>query len=390
MELNTKNIKKILLIILFGAVTFTALQNFDRVLSLLKTAFSVFRPVITALCIAFVLNILLTALETKLFKFMDTGKHKFTRKAKRPLCLILTYLIALGIIVVLFSVIIPDIINTVVYLAERLPTFMNDARLWLENMLERFNLSQELLPNIKINWSSVAETVTGLLTNYSNTIFGRAFNITASVFSVAYDFVFSVMISVYILAQKERIGRFTVRCIDAFIPKKIAETVYHIAKRTYDSFAKFIGGQLTESVILGTLCFIGMTVFRFPNAAVISVFIAATSLIPIVGATVGVVIGFLLILITNPIKALLFIVFFVVLQQLEGSLIYPRVVGKSVGLPGVIVVCAVLVGGNIGGIIGALISVPTSAVLFVLLKEAIEKRTSANCITDEPSGEATR
>ena len=130
-----------------------------------------------------------------------------------------------------------------------------------------------------------------------------------------------------------------------------------------------------KSVILGTLFYIGMTIFRFPNAAVISILICVTSLVPIVGATIGVVVGFLLILITSPIKAVLFIVFFIVIQQIEGSLIYPRVVGKSVGLPGVIVVCAVLVGGNIGGILGALTGVPVSAVLFVLIKEAIEKRT---------------
>lgn len=380
MELNPKNIKKILLIILFGVIAFTALQNFERILSLLGTVISVFRPVITALCIAFVLNILLSALETKVFRFMDNSKYGLVKKARRPVCIVLTYLIALGIIVILFSVIIPDIIDTFVYLAERLPSFMNEARIWLEDILERFNLSQDLVPNIKINWSSVADTLKNFLTNYSNTIFGSAVNITASVFSVVYDFVFSILISVYILAQKERIGRFTVRCIDAFIPKKASEVIYHTASRTYDSFARFIGGQLTESVILGTLCFIGMTIFRFPNAPVISVFIAATSLVPIVGATVGVIIGFLLIVITNPIKALLFVVFFIVLQQLEGSLIYPRVVGKSVGLPGVIVVCAVLVGGNIGGIVGALISVPTAAVLFVLLKEAVAKRTpAANC-----------
>lgn len=386
MELNSKNIKKILLIILFGVIAFTAVQNFDRVLSVLSTVVSVFRPVIIALCIAFVFNILLTVLETRVFRFMDKSKRGFVRKARRPVCLVFTYLIAFGIIVILVSVIIPDIIDTFIYLAERLPSFMNDARVFLEDTLEKFNLSQNLIPNIEINWTAVADKLKVFFSDYSNAIFGRAVNITTSVFSVIYDFVFSVLISVYILAQKERIGRFTARCIDAFIPKKAAAVIYHISSRTYDSFARFIGGQLTESIILGSLCFIGMTIFRFPNAPVISVFIAATSLIPIVGATVGVIIGFLLIVITNPLKALLFIVFFIVLQQLEGSLIYPRVVGKSVGLPGVIVVCAVLVGGNLGGIVGALISVPTAAVLFVLLKEAVAKRTPPSSQTDITEG----
>ena len=165
------------------------------------------------------------------------------------------------------------------------------------------------------------------------------------------------------------------KCIDAFAPKRAAAVIYHVSSLTYGCFSKFIGGQLTESVILGLLCFIGMTVFRFPNATVISVFICATSLIPIVGATLGVIVGFLLIFHFKPRKGAAFSLSFLwCCQQLEGSLIYPRVVGKSVGLPGVIVVCAVLVGGNIGGIFGALVSVPVSAVLYILLKEAVERR----------------
>ena len=375
MELNTKNIKKILLIILFGACVFTAVQNYDRLFSFVSRIFGIFSPVITALCVAFVLNVLLTALETKAFKFMDKSKRGFVRKAKRPLCLVLTYLAAFGVIVLLIAFIIPDIAETFLYLAERLPSFMTEARVWIEDILEKFNLSQNLIPNITIDWRTVANGVKDYILGYSEAIFGSAVNFTTSFASGIYNLVFSVMISVYILACKERIGRFMTRLIDAFAPKKAAETVYHICSTTYCYFSKFIGGQLTESVFLGMLFYVGMTIFRFPNAAIISILICVTSLVPIIGATIGVIVGFLLILITSPVKAILFILFFVVIQQIEGSLIYPRVVGKSVGLPGVIVVCAVLVGGNIGGIIGALIGVPVSAVLFVLVKETIEKRT---------------
>ena len=375
MELNSKTIKKILIIILLGSVAFTAVQNYDRLFGFMRHIFGIFSPVITALCIAFVLNVLLTALETKAFGFMDRSKKSFVRRAKRPLCLVLTYLLAFGLIVLIIAFIIPDIANTFIYLSERLPSFMTEARVWIEDTLERFNLSQNLIPNIKIDWTAVASGIKDYALSYSETIFGSAVNFTTSFASGIYNLVFSIMISVYILACKERIGRFMTRLIDAFAPKKAAEAVYHISSTTYQYFSRFIGGQLTESVILGTLFYIGMTIFRFPNAAVISIFICVTSLVPIVGATVGVVVGFFLILITSPIKAILFIVFFIVIQQIEGSLVYPRVVGKSVGLPGVIVVCAVLVGGNIGGILGALIGVPVSAVLFVLIKEAIEKRT---------------
>lgn len=376
MELNSKNIKKILLIILLGSCIFTAVQNYDRLFSFIGRILSVTSPVITALCIAFVLNVLLNALENKAFRFMDDSKKALVRRAKRPLCLALTYLIAFGLIVLLIAFIIPDIADTFIYLAEKLPSFMTEARTWIEDILQKFNLSQSLIPNIKIDWSAAANTIKDYAIGYSQAIFGSAVSFTTSFASGVYNTVFSIMISAYILACKERIGRFTVRLIDAFVPKKAAKAIHHFSSTTYDYFSKFIGGQLTESVILGTLFYIGMTIFRFPNAAIISLFICVTSLVPIVGATVGVIVGFMLILITDPIKALLFIVFFFVIQQIEGTFIYPRVVGKSVGLPGVIVICAVLVGGNLGGIVGALISVPTSAVLFALIKEAVAKRTA--------------
>ncbi len=378
MELNSKNIKKILLIILLGSCIFTAVQNYDRLFSFIGRILSVASPVITALCIAFVLNVLLNALENKAFRFMDDSKKALVRRAKRPLCLALTYLIAFGLIVLLIAFIIPDIADTFIYLAEKLPSFMTEARTWIEDILEKFNLSQSLIPNIKIDWSAAANAIKDYAIGYSQAIFGSAVSFTTSFASGVYNTVFSIMISAYILACKERIGRFAVRLIDAFAPKKAAKAIYHFSSTTYDYFSKFIGGQLTESVILGTLFYIGMTIFRFPNAAIISLFICVTSLVPIVGATVGVIVGFMLILITDPIKALLFIVFFFVIQQIEGTFIYPRVVGKSVGLPGVIVICAVLVGGNLGGIVGALISVPTSAVLFALIKEAVAKRTPSN------------
>lgn len=375
MLLDPKNTKKILFFIAFGAACFAAFKNLGALLSLAGGVVAVFRPVITALCIAFVLNVLFSALENRVFRFMEKSPHTFVRRAKRPLCLVLTYLVAFGIIILLIAVIIPELIDTCVGLTEKLPSFMNDVRVFVEDTLDKFNFSQDLVPNIKIDWAQVAESIKNYLMNYSEAIFGSAYSITTSVFSAVYNTVFSIMISVYILACKEKIGSFASRCINAFAPKKLADTLYHLASITYNSFAKFIGGQLTEAVILGVLCFLGMTILRFPNAAIISIFICITSLVPIIGATVGVIVGFLLIFIVSPVKALLFLVFFVVLQQLEGSLIYPRVVGKSVGLPGVIVVCAVLVGGNIGGIFGALVGVPTSAVLYTVLREAVERRT---------------
>ncbi len=371
MELNSKNIKKILIIIFFGAVIFTVVQNIGSVFDVVSNVISLFAPIIAALYIAFVLNVLLTALETKVFFFMDKSKKKIILSLKRPLCLVLTYLIGIGLILVLILVIIPDIIDTVTYIVERLPGFVVQVSDWAQVIIDKFGLEIEGLPGTDINWASVTNTLTNWIAGSEAKIFGDAVNITTSVFSGVFDTLFSLVISVYILAQKEKIGAFVKRMLNAFLPQKATKFIYHIASQSSYTFSRFIGGQLTEALILGTLCFIGMIIFRFPNALIISVLIAVTSLVPIVGATIGVVVGALLIFITNPLKALFFVLFFLVLQQIEGNLIYPRVVGKAVGLPGILVVSAVLLGGNIGGILGTLLAVPTCAVLFVFLKEAI-------------------
>ena len=372
MELNSKNIKKILLIIFFGTLIFAGFQNLSLVFEGVKKVIGVFSPVIAALCIAFVLNIPLTAFETKVFKFWDKSKNKFVLKLKRPVCLLLTYILALGIVSLLILVIMPDIALTITHLAEKMPGFMLDAKNWLDDLLNRFNIEQTNIPDITINWKSAANTIVTWLSGSSGKLVDSAVNITTSVFAGIFDTVFSIVISIYILASKEKIGRFIKNALGAFLDNKSNSFINHVAEKTNASFSRFIGGQLLESVILGTLCFIGMAIFGFPNALIISVLVCVTALVPIVGTTVGAVIGFLLIVITNPIKAIFFIIFFVVLQQIEGNFIYPKVVGKAVGLPGVLVVSAVLVGGNIGGVLGALIGVPTVAVIYTLLKEMID------------------
>lgn len=373
MELNSKNIKKILLIIFLGAIIITAFLNLNETLGFISKTVSVFSPVIAAFCIAFVFNVLLVALETKVFRFMDKSKKNFVLKLKRPLCLVLTYLIAFGAIALLILVVIPDIVDTLVYLAEKMPSFIGKLITKVEDLLVRFNINAHL-PDLKINYVDLAVEISRMLPGYSSKIVGDAVGITTSVFGGIFDAIFSIVISVYILAQKEKIGRFVKRFINAFVPERKSKLIYHISSKTYDSFTKFIGGQLIECMILGTLCFIGMSIFGFPNAVIISVLIAVTQMVPIIGATIGVVIGFLLIVITSPIKALLFAAFLLILQQIESNLIYPKVVGKVVGLPGVIVVSSVLLGGNIGGILGALVAVPTSAVVYSLIKEAVDYR----------------
>ena len=370
MGLNSKNIQKILLIVFCSAIIFALVFNFMGVLGFLGKLMGFVTPIIIALCIAFVLNVFLTGFETKIFPFMKKSKHKIVRVLQRPLCLILTYALAIGLLALIVLVIIPDISDTIAYIIDKLPAFIVESREWLIKTLEGFNIPTEDIPEIDVN--SLMDTVKNLFSKYSTTIVDDAISITGSVVSIVSDILFGIIVSAYILAQKEKIGAFMKRVINSFLPEKAANIVHHVSAQTYFSFTRFIGGQLTESIILGVLCYIGMLIFRFPNAAIISIIICVTSLVPVVGALAGAVIGAFLILISDPIKAILFLVFLIILQQLEGNLIYPKVVGKAVGLPGVIVISAVLVGGNIGGVMGALIGVPLAAVIYTLLKEAME------------------
>ncbi len=374
MELNSKNIKKILLLVFLSSVIICCVFNIKNVLDFLGKIYSLFSPITAAFCIAFIFNVLLRAFENKAFAFMDKSPHKFINKAKRPLCLVLTYLLSFGIIALLVLVIIPDIIETVLYIVKNLPAFLTSAREWLVSVADNFNIPENKIPSINPNFEELTKGIQKLFSDYSNNILNGAVNITSSVAGGVYDTVFSIVISIYILAQKERIGRFVKRTIDAFIPEKTAKLIYHVANQASEAFSRFISGQLTEAVILGSLCYIGMLIFRFPNALIISLLITITALVPVVGAFTGVAVGFLLIIITSPIKALLFIVFILILQQIEGNLIYPKIVGKAVGLPGIIVISAVLLGGSIGGILGTLLGVPLAALLFTLLKEAINNK----------------
>ena len=370
MKLDSKNTRKILLIIFLSAIIFALIFNFMGFLAFLAKLMTYVTPIIIALCIAFVLNVFLTGFETKIFKFMGKAKHKLVRKLRRPLCLILTYLLAFGVVALVVLVIIPDIKDTVAYIIDKLPGFIVESREWLVTTLEGFDIPTDEIPEIDVN--TFMDTVKNLISRYSTTIVDDAISITGSVLGVVSNILFGVIVSIYVLAQKEKIGAFMKRMIDSFLPQRGAYIVHHVCQQTYTSFTKFIGGQLTEAIFLGVLCYIGMLIFRFPNAAIISVIICITALVPIIGAWIGALVGALLILITDPLKAILFLLFLIILQQLEGNLIYPKVVGKAVGLPGVIVISAVLVGNNVGGVLGALVSVPLSAVIYTLLKEAMD------------------
>ncbi len=373
MEFNSKNIKKILLVAFLIAVIFFLVFNLGGTIGFLGRIFQIASPIIAAGCIAFVLNVLLTFLEEKVFAFMDKSKSNLIKKLRRPLCVTLTYLITLGIVVALVLFILPLVAETLLQVVEKLPAFFASARTWLMGVFERYNIDV-VIPELKVDWKTVASFIATWIEGSPDKLVGNAVTVTASVLGSVFDAVLSIALSIYILAQKEKISAFANNCLDAFTSEKTAKNIRHILLSAKASFSGFIGGQVVEAFILAGMCFVGMLCFGMPHALVISTLVCVMALIPIIGATVSAVVGFLLIAVTDPIKAIIFVIFFIILQQVEGNLIYPRTLGKAVGIPGILVLAAVLVGGNVAGIFGSLVAVPALALIYSLTKEEILKR----------------
>lgn len=379
MKLDRKNVRTILLIIAFAVLLYTAAQNLASVYGAVRTVWRVFGVVITGLAMAFVLNVPLKLFENRVFYGMSEDRRPLVRKLRRPVSLVFALVVSLGLIGILIAVVLPQLTATVAEVAARLPEYISSAVNWLNDFLAGFGIEIESLKNFTVDWEKVFSELTTYLKEGSANVDGSSVvdtvtGVGTSVVSTVMNTFLGFVVAVYILAQKERIGRFTRRCIDAFLPQKAASGLARIASMASETFSNFVAGQLADSCILGILCYICMRIFRFPYPEVISVVIGVTSLVPMVGSFIGEVIGALLILIVSPLKALLFVVMVLAIQQVDGAFIYPRIVGRSVGLPGVAVFCAVIVGGNVAGVIGAMIGVPVCALIYALLREAVDAR----------------
>lgn len=381
MEFNRKNVRIILLIIAFAVVLYTAAQNLASVYGAVKTVWNVFGVVITGLAMAFVLNVPLKLFEDRVFYGMSEDRRPLVRRLRRAVSLVCALVVSLGVIVILIAVVLPQLTQTVTEVAARLPEYISAVVNWINEVLAKFDIEIEALKEFTVDWEKVFKDLSTYLKE--GNVINTATDVGTAAASTVMNTFLGLVVAVYVLAQKERIGRFTRRCIDAFLPKRASSAISRVASMASETFSSFVAGQLADSCILGILCYICMLIFRFPYPEVISVVIGVTSLVPMVGSFIGEVIGALLILIVSPLKALLFVIMVLAIQQVDGAFIYPRIVGKSVGLPGVAVFCAVIVGGNIAGVLGAVMGVPVCAVLYALLKEAVASRLEGRR-TDKP------
>ncbi len=380
MELNTKNIKKILFIVTVSIILFIVLQRLDAVFVFVGGLMNLITPLFIGLGLAFVMNNLLNFWENRVFGRLKG--RRFFQKIKRPLCLLLTLLLIVAIAFFVLFAVIPELINTLRMLSDRLPGFMEEARIWLLGLIEYYDIDFSNISALNVNWSEIGSFLFDFFqTGAPNIVSGTVTAATSLVTGIV-NFFLGFVFALYILSQKEKLCRGVCRTMFAYLPQKLADGILSVTRLANRIFASFIAGQFLEAVILGTLCFIGMSIFGFPYAPMISVLVGCLALIPIFGAFIAVAIGAYLILLVNPMQALWFVIFFLILQQIEGNLIYPRVVGNSVGLPTLWVLFAVLVGGGLFGILGILLGVPTCSVIYTLLKRSVSARLKEKCLSD--------
>ena len=371
-ELDKKNVKKIILIVAFGVVLYWTLQNLETVGNAIGFVIQLIFPFIMGLALAFLLNIIVNLIENKILVFKKQGK--FMTKIKRPLSITLSVILLLAIMCFILFLVVPELINTFSIFAQNIPTVGENIKQWAQQMTVDYPKISEQIKNINIDWNTVNQNLLKYAQSGVSTILNTSINFIVATISGVVNFVIGFIFAIYILLQKEKLIRQTKKLLYAYLPNKRAHKIIHTASLANKTFNNFMTGQLTEAFILGFLCFIGMLILRIPYALTISILIGFTALIPLVGAFLGAGIGVILIVVSSPIKAVVFVIFIIVLQQIEGNLIYPKVVGNSVGLSGMWVMVAITIGGSTMGLMGMVICVPIASVIYTVMSERVNIR----------------
>lgn len=367
MEFNKDNINKIRGLILFTVAAVVAGMNYQKLLELLGNGVSMISPFLLGGTIAFILNVPMRAIENR-------TAVKRMKKFRRPFSLILAIIGVAGVLALVIFVVGPELVETIMSLQKSIPVFFEHVQKQAEELFARYPEVVEFIAGVDIDWEQIGREVMGFLSSGAGTMLSSTFNMAVSIVSGVTNFCIGFVFAIYVLLQKETLARQTKKLCRAYLPERVYKKLLSVAVLTEKTFSNFLAGQCMEAVILGVMFFVTLTVLRLPYALLIGVLIAFTALIPIFGAFVGCAVGTFLILMVDPVQALVFLVVFQILQQVEGNLIYPHVVGGSVGLPSIWVLAAVTIGGSAMGVVGMLVFIPLCSVLYALLREAVNGR----------------
>lgn len=367
---SLNEMKKWIVLVLVGVLAFWGLNNLELIFDVLGNIYRVFSPFILGFVLAYILNIPMMKVEKLLKKAIpDKYEDKYSG-AIRLVSIILSILLLVLIIAFVGFLLIPELIENIESLMNNIPAFIEGVKDWVINLLDKYPDVQREIEVMFAESGNVSGIVSSIFTYIINGIVGFV-----SGFVGGFVYIFTgIIFAIYMLCQKEYLVDGIKRLVYAFADKRKANKIMDISKLTNKTFSKFISGQCVEAVILGTIMFVVCLLGRFPYALIIGVLTALTALIPIFGAFIACGVGAVLIAITNPLQALIFIAVFVIIQQIEGNVIYPKVVGKSVGLSPLWTLLAITVGGNLCGVVGMIIGLPLASVVYAIGKESIKKK----------------
>ena len=335
----------------------------------IKTLIGAAFPLIIGAVIAYLINILMTFYERHYF---PKSVKPSIIKSKRPVCMTFAVITLLAVAALVIGLVVPQLISCIELIIYELPPAISKVISWINSL--------DILPDdimsvvTSIDWKSKIGQIAGMLTSGIGSVMDVVISAVTSVISGVVTSIIAFIFAVYLLLCKDKLGNQFNRIMNNYSKPVWNEKIHYVASIIDDSFHRYIVGQCTEAVILGILCTIGMLILRLPYAPMIGAFIAFTALIPIAGAYIGAAVGAFIILMESPVKALIFLIFIIILQQIEGNLIYPKVVGSSMGLPGIWVLAAITIGGGVMGITGILISVPIAATIYKLIRNDLAKR----------------
>lgn len=375
MTFDKKNVKATLFIVFVSILFFWGIQRIDAITDFFAMIIAAAKPFIVGGAIAFVVNVPMRKIEKILPVKMG--------KARRPVAYILTIISLCAVLAFALFVIIPDVSKTVANLALQVPGAVDSVKQFVENTMRNNSMIKDIIKNINIDFDALGKQAISILQNSASGILNISVNIISGVVGGVVSFVIAFMFSIYILMQKEKLARQAKQVIYSYMPMSVSDMLVRVMKMSNKAFSNFISGQCIEAVILGFIFFVLLSILKFPYALLICVVIAISALIPVVGAFIGCIVGALLLLMVNPLQALIFVIVFIVVQQIEGNLIYPHVVGSSVGLPSIWVLLAVTLGAGLFGATGIIVFIPICSVLYALFRESVMARLKERRIPKE-------
>ncbi len=372
------NIKKYLSICVCVFLLYLCTKYWDAFAGLVLLIISASAPLIIGCCIAYPVNILMGFYTRHWF---PKSKKPLAVKSRGPVCMVAAYLSMVAIVALVVRLVLPELVSCVGLLIDVLPGYITDT---VKKIQQIEYIPKFVLDSLQsIDWNSKLEQFMSVISTGVSNVASALVKALSSVFSAIVTGVIAVIFSIYLLISKEKLKTQGTCLMKTYLPEKIRDRIYYVLGVLDDSFRKYLVGQCTEALILGLLCTVGMMIFRFPYATMVGALTAFTALIPIAGAYIGAGVGAFMIMTVSPVKAILFLVFILILQQLEGNLIYPKVVGSSLGLPGIWVLVAITVGGGTFGVIGMFLGVPIFAAVYRIIREDVQRRHQPKIESEE-------